>query len=89
LGGETIHATEGHPFWVVNQGWRMARQLEVGDVLSTLDGPTTVEAVASFEDRPAHNLVVESAANYYVGTSGVLVHDNTPRRPAVGLVASR
>lgn len=88
LGGETIQATEGHPFWVVNQGWRMARQLEVGDVLSTLDGPTTVEAVEPFADRPAHNLVVESAANYYVGNSGVLVHDNTPRRPAVGLVAS-
>lgn len=86
---ETIQATEGHPFWVLGRGWRMARQLEVGDVLSTLDGPKSVEVVESIGAQAAHNLIVESAANYYVGETGVLVHDNTPRRPAAGLVAAR
>lgn len=88
-GDETIHSTEGHPFWVIGQGWTMAKQLAEGDVLSTVSGPVAVVSVAEFEDREAFNLVVEGAANYYVGASGVLVHDNTPRRPAVGLVATR
>lgn len=87
--GETIQATEGHPFWVVNQGWRMAKHLREGDVLSTLDGPTPLESIGPATPQPAHNLIIESAANYYVGERGVLVHDNTPRRPAVGLVAGR
>lgn len=88
-GGESIHATVGHPFWVLGQGWRMAKELAVGDVLSTLYGPVTVTAVNEHQSAAAHNLVVEDAANYYVGDNGVLVHDNTPRMPAVGLVARR
>lgn len=88
-GEETIHATVGHPFWVLDQGWRMAKQLVEGDVLSTVTGPVAVTSVSAFEDREAFNLVVEGAANYYVGEQGVLVHDNTPRRPTVGLVANR
>lgn len=88
-GDETIRATVGHPFWVVGQGWRMAQQLAEGDVLSTLRGYVTVTAVNEYENAQAYNLVVEGAANYYVGEQGVLVHDNTPRVPAVGLVARR
>ncbi|MEO0530199.1 MAG: polymorphic toxin-type HINT domain-containing protein [Planctomycetota bacterium] len=88
-GGETIQATVGHPFWVLGDGWTMAKQLTEGDVLSSIEGPITVESVTEHEDREAFNLVVEGAANYYVGETGVLVHDNTPRRPAVGLVATR
>jgi hypothetical protein len=88
-GGEKIHATVGHPFWVVGHGWKMAKELSEGDILSTLEGPVPVSSVSEYEDAMAYNLVVENAANYYVGEHGVLVHDNTPRVPAVGLVARR
>lgn len=89
LADESITATEGHPFWVVGAGWRMARELREGDVLSTVGGPTRVDDTTPAEDQTAYNLIVEGAANYYVGESGVLVHDNTPRRPAVGLIVRR
>ncbi|QDT67645.1 hypothetical protein MalM25_05450 [Planctomycetes bacterium MalM25] len=88
-GGETIVATIGHPFWVIGAGWTMAKDLAAGDVLSTVKGPLELDHVENHADRTAHNLVVEGAANYYVGEAGVLVHDNTPRQPAVGLTASR
>lgn len=86
---EIIHATVGHPFWIVGEGWRMAKNLEAGDLVSTVNGPRPIAQVIESPDRKAHNLVVEGAANYYVGENGVLVHDNTPRKPAVGLVAKR
>jgi hypothetical protein len=88
-GGEKIHATVGHPFWVVGHGWKMAKELSEGDILSTIEGPVPVSSVNEYENAQAFNLVVEGAANYYVGENGVLVHDNTPRVPAVGLVARR
>ncbi|TWT95301.1 hypothetical protein Pla108_34460 [Botrimarina colliarenosi] len=88
-GDQTIQTTVGHPFWVVGRGWRMAKQLAEGDVLSTVNGPATVTGVNDYPSSEAFNLVVEGAANYYVGEQGVLVHDNTPRLPAVGLVARR
>ncbi|QDV72575.1 polymorphic toxin-type HINT domain-containing protein [Botrimarina mediterranea] len=88
-GGESIHATVGHPFWVIGSGWTMAKELSEGDILSTIDGPVVVSSVNEYENATAYNLVVEGAANYYVGEHGVLVHDNTPRVPAVGLVARR
>ena len=88
-GDEKIQATVGHPFWVVGKGWKMAKELSEGDILSTLYGPVAVSSVNEYENAQAFNLVVEGAANYYVGESGVLVHDNTPRVPAVGLVVRR
>ncbi len=86
---EKIHATVGHPFWVLGEGWRMAKNLEPGDLVSTVNGPSEIASNREAPQRKAYNLIVEGAANYYVGETGVLVHDNTPRRPAVGLVARR
>lgn len=88
-GEETIVATVGHPFWVIGKGWTMAKELATGDQLSTVKGPLEIDSTTREADRTAHNLIVEGAANYYVGEAGVLVHDNTPRQPAVGLTASR
>ena len=38
LDGESISCTPGHPMWAVGGGWRLARQLEVGERLHTLSG---------------------------------------------------
>ena len=45
LGSESITATPSHPFWVAGQGWRMTKQLEVGNRVHTLSGGVPVETI--------------------------------------------
>ena len=35
---EVIHTTAGHPFYVKDRGWVLARYLRSGDTLSSLSG---------------------------------------------------
>jgi hypothetical protein len=91
LGSETIRATRGHPFWVCGQGWRMAKELEVGQWLHGIDGPVRVDRLeqlpaadpedAGADQKPAKdllcNLVLEEHHNYFVSRQKVLAHDNT------------
>jgi hypothetical protein len=50
-----------------------------------------VESVEPATNAETYNLVVADFNTYFIGTNGVLVHDNTPRRPTrcivPGLVA--
>lgn len=78
---QSVSATRGHPFWVNGKGWRMAKKLKVGDVLDTVSGPAWVEDLGVQEETEAHNLVVGGYGTYFVGSSGLLVHDNTLRQP--------
>jgi hypothetical protein len=59
----------------------MAKELEKGAVLHGLNGATRIRALSSAGDAEAYNLVVAEYATYFVGDSGLLVHDNTPRQP--------
>ncbi len=91
LGGETIRATRGHPFWVCGQGWKMAKQLTAGMWLHSTDGPVRVERVEQlpaarpwFEQPGAepgeelsYNLILCDSHNYFVGQPKILAHDNT------------
>jgi hypothetical protein len=81
LEGENVLATRGHPFWVVGTGWRMAKELGDAAVLHAVTGSTRVSAVEEAGDAEAYNLVVADFNTYFVGESGLLVHDNTPRQP--------
>jgi hypothetical protein len=81
FGGEEILTTRGHPFWVAGVGWRMAKELGDGAVLHGVTGSTRIAAVKEAEQAEAYNLVVADFSTYFVGESGILVHDNTPRRP--------
>ena len=91
LYGEKIRTTLGHPFWVAGAGWRMAKELEHGAILYGLAGSKPVAAVKPSAPEEAYNLVVADFSTYFVGESGMLVHDNTPRTPtratSPGLVA--
>jgi hypothetical protein len=91
VGGEEIQATRGHPFWVAGVGWRMAKEIEGGAVLHGITCAPRIEAVEPAIDAEAFNLIVADFNTYFVGESGVLVHDNTPRKPTratlPGLVA--
>lgn len=73
---QKITATLGHPFWVIGKGWTMAKDLSVGDRLHSIDGGITVTETQPADDVKAYNLVVADNNNYFVGTVGVLVHDN-------------
>ena len=85
--GEDIFTTLGHPMWVSEKRWRMAKLLEVGDQLHGVSGILNVNAIdEQVPMNEAHNLVVADWATYFVGEKGVLVHDNTYRAPTRALV---
>ena len=86
-GGETIITTLGHPFWACGHGWKMAKQLAAGDLLHSLNGAVPIEAASPLDGKHgAHNLVVDDFNTYFVGQSGLLVHDNEFRKPTRAIV---
>jgi hypothetical protein len=86
VGKEQIATTLGHPFWVAGAGWRMAKELGEGDVLHGVKVPARITEFEPAETAVAFNLVVADFSTYFVGESGVLVHDNTPTRPTAAIV---
>jgi hypothetical protein len=80
-GDEELRTTRGHPFWVAGVGWRMAKELGDGAILHGLTTSPSVAAIEPAGESEAYNLVVADFNTYFVGASGLLVHDNTPRRP--------
>lgn len=86
LGDEELLTTRGHPFWVAGVGWRMAKELGDAAMLYGVTGAARVEAIESAGEAEAYNLVVADFNTYFVGESGVLVHDNTPRLPTLATV---
>lgn len=88
---ETIVATPSHPFWIDGQGWRLTKQLEIGNALHSVSGCFPVESIEEVETDPtkngySYNLIVADFSTYFVGDHGILVHDNTPRQPTSSLV---
>ena len=81
IADDHIIATLGHPLWGVGSGWRMAKELKAGDHLHTVRGGIVVDEIRPGPTFEAHNLVVAATNTYFVGKHGLLVHDNTPRRP--------
>jgi hypothetical protein len=84
LGSESILTTRGHPFWACGEGWKMAKDLKVGQRLHTVSGAVTIDALEELapakpwetSDTFSYNLVVDDFHNYFVGDRKVLVHDN-------------
>ena len=99
IGSDTILATRGHPFWVCGEGWKMAKELKVGQRLHTVSGAVTVDALEELppakpwetSDTFSYNLIVDDFHTYFVGEQKVLVHDNVlfvsdgPTGPLPGL----
>jgi hypothetical protein len=77
LGGETIVSSEFHRFWKAGQGWVMARDIKEGDLIRTLDGPSTVTSIERGDVVLVYNLDVADDNDFFVGSVGALVHDNT------------
>ncbi len=77
VGGEVIETTPEHPFWMRDEGWVRAGQLEVGDELLTRDGAwLTITAVELRQgDFIVFNFEVGDFHSYYVGTDAISVHN--------------
>ncbi len=59
----------------------MARELKPGDALRNLGGVAAVKSIESDKVQPVFNLRVADGESYFVGTSGVLAHDNSTVNP--------
>jgi hypothetical protein len=81
FGSDELLTTKGHPLWVEGVGWRMAKELGDGAVLHAVTASQQVKSVESAGKDEAFNLVVADNNTYFVGEKGLLVHDNTPRKP--------
>jgi hypothetical protein len=85
VGGTTVTTTKGHPFWVNNVGWRMAKRLNGGMQLHGIRNGLSIDGIEPAEPAKAYNWVIADFATYFVGQPGVLVHDNTYRKPTTAL----
>jgi hypothetical protein len=75
---ELIEATPEHPFWVEGRGWVAARSLQRNDLLKCIHQSAClrVSSVTSADRRASvFNFEVEGAHNYFIGRSGMLVHN--------------
>jgi hypothetical protein len=81
-----VKATKGHPFWVAGAGWRMTKELGDDAVLCGLKRVARIRSIEPAGEAEAYNLIVAEFNSYFVGESGFLVHDNSPRRPTRTIV---
>ena len=91
--GDSVVASRYHRFWLAGRGWSMARDLKVGEIVRTLDGPSRITAIEDAPVQPVFNLDVAGSRTYYVGDSSILVHDNRlppahPDEPPFDLLAT-
>ena len=75
IGGETIVATGIHRFWKAGKGWTMARELKPGDRLRMVGGVVAIDAIEADVTQPVYNLDVAVNRDFFVGKTGLLVHD--------------
>ncbi len=76
-GDESIVASEYHRFWEAGAGWSMARDLASGDLLRSLSGLREIASVGEGATQLVYNLDVAGGRTFFVGKSGLLVHDNS------------
>ncbi|GAA1228228.1 hypothetical protein GCM10009676_08180 [Prauserella halophila] len=95
-GDETgsVTATEGHPFWIDDEGrWLAASQIEPGDLLRTAQGERVrvVDTDTTQRTQRVHNLTVDGIHTYHVeaDTLALLVHNTGPGcEPGAGIPSS-
>lgn len=79
VNGEEITTTPTHPFYVAHKGWYAAVDLRAGDILVLVNGEYVTLEKTQHEILEApitvYNFEVEDYHTYYVGTDGVLVHN--------------
>ena len=74
-----IKTTARHPFYVVDKGWIRAKNLKVGDKLSSKENIDTtikkINIIPQKERTPVYNMEVEGHHNYLITEDGFVVHN--------------
>lgn len=82
LHDDAVRLTRSHVVWQHGQGWRMAKELAVSDRLYGIKDELCVTELDEWPTpQQVYNLVVEDFHTYFVGSSGLMVHDITARAP--------
>lgn len=87
MGDEDIVGTSGHPFWKSGTGWIKSRDLELGDLVRSVQASESVTRTQpNVATDETYNLIVADFHTYFVGQAGVLVHDVTPTAPTNAVI---
>ncbi|MDR2144965.1 MAG: hypothetical protein LBE91_00695 [Tannerella sp.] len=89
--GDSIKATGRHMFWIENeQRWKIAKKLNVGDILKTRNGYISITDVLRIDNinTDTFNLEIADCHNYLVGVNGILVHNQSKTSKFESQVAS-
>jgi RHS repeat-associated protein len=80
-GTNTLEATSEHPLWVVDEGWKAAGQVQIGDALWSRTGErVTVTAIGHKQGQfTVYNFEVGDFHSYFVGADEVLGHNACDR----------
>lgn len=74
-----IRTTARHEFYIVDKGWIRAKDLKVGDKLSSKEEIdttiTSIEIKPQSEKTPVYNMEVEGHHNYLITEDNLLVHN--------------
>jgi uncharacterized protein RhaS with RHS repeats len=74
---QKIEATDDHPFYVIDKGWKTTIELTVGDKIET-DRNAPMEVVSVIDEKRralTYNFTVADFHTYYVTKHNVLVHN--------------
>jgi hypothetical protein len=74
---DSVRVTPGHPFWVERRGWVPAQELNVGDELSS-SSTEKLHVAGGFslpDPQTVYNFEVDGWHSFFVGESGILVHN--------------
>lgn len=77
IGDETVRVTRGHRFKILNGDWTRVEDLEPGDLIRDIKGEGQPFVSRTKIDEPAivHSMTVDTARNYHVTRTGLLVHN--------------
>jgi len=82
---EELVSTHLHPFWVKDRGWTSAVKLLPGDEVYTSTGGWMRVSSGTWvaQRQTVYNLEVENTHTYFVGESGIWVHNSCSEPPKV------
>ncbi|MEM7183720.1 MAG: polymorphic toxin-type HINT domain-containing protein, partial [Spirochaetota bacterium] len=77
--GTKLETTWNHPFYIEGKGFVQVKDLQVGNFSHTVNDKLSEISSISQDDREevVYNFEVEENHTYYVGNSGILVHNDS------------
>ncbi len=85
MGVPYSYSSGEHPFWIRSRGWVSAEKLLPGDEVFTSDGGClrVISGTWLSQRQTVYNFEVEEFHTYFVGDSGVLVHNTCASRLSI------